>query len=66
MEINKEYEMEQGDVVKFKNIVDAGDENLKFRIVEMRGDRALVEDVESNMMIMPSFVYSIHDLKQVI
>jgi len=57
--------MKNGDKVKFKHVVDAGDENLIFEILEMRGDRALVGQLNSGMNIQPTFVYATDDLEVV-
>lgn len=55
--------MKKGDVVKFKNIVDAGDENVRMVLLEdPDGGRVLVEDI-CDMNIKPTWRYNVEDLE---
>lgn len=55
--------MKKGDIVKFRNVVDAGDENLRMVLLEdPDGGRVLVESVV-DMQIRPTYRYSIEDLE---
>ena len=55
--------MKKGDVVKFRNIVDAGDEDLRMILLEdPDGGRVLVESVV-DMKIRPTCRYSVDDLE---
>jgi len=56
-------------LVKFVNVVDKGDENARFTVVELRGPRVLVQDLpRSTRMgefeILPTSVYLTIDLIQ--
>ena len=57
--------MKKGDVVKFKTVVDAGDENIRMRLLEdPDGGRVLVEDL-LGMHINPTSRYNVEDLELV-
>ena len=57
--------MKKGDVVKFKFVVDAGDENIKMRLLEdPDGGRVLVESLQG-MNINPTSRYNVEDLELV-
>lgn len=56
--------MKKGDIVKFKTIVDAGDEKALMVIEEERGDRVLVRHLV-NMALQPTSVYPLEDLEPV-
>ena len=53
--------MKTGDLVKFKVVMEPGDERLVMRVLEMRGDRVLVECLVE-MHILPTAVYPVADL----
>lgn len=58
-----EVRMNKGDVVKFKNVVDAGDENIRMVLLEdPDGGRVLVE-VICDMNIKPTFRYKVGELE---
>lgn len=55
--------MKKGDVVKFRNAVDPGDEDLRMILLEdPDGGRVLVESIV-DMKIRPTYRYSIEDLE---
>lgn len=55
--------MKKGDVVKFKTVIDVGDENARMVLLEdPDGGRVLVEDI-CNMIIKPTSRYNIDDLE---
>lgn len=55
--------MRKGDIVKFRNVVDAGDEDLRMILLEdPDGGRVLVESVV-DMNIRPTYRYSVEDLE---
>ncbi|HIJ94624.1 MAG TPA: hypothetical protein HPP94_02585 [Desulfuromonadales bacterium] len=55
--------MKKGDVVKFKNVVDDGDESLRMILLEdPDGGRVLVESIVE-MNIRPTYRYSVDDLE---
>lgn len=54
--------MKPGMLVKFKEIKEAGDDQAIFKVLELRGDRVLVEQV-CKLPIKPTSVYLISDLK---
>lgn len=56
--------MTNGDLVTFTN-PQADETGLRFIIVEMRGDRAMVRHDDSCMSIKPTFVYPVADLVRV-
>jgi len=54
---------EKGDIVKFRNVVDAGDENLRMILLEdPDGGRVLVESIV-DMKIRPTDRYNVDDLE---
>ncbi len=55
--------MRKGDIVKFRNVVDAGDEDLRMILLEdPDGGRVLVESIV-DMNIRPTHRYNIEDLE---
>ena len=56
--------MKIGDVVKFREILEPGDDLCRFVVRELRGDRVLVEEfaVCQHMSIKPHDVFPIADL----
>lgn len=55
--------MRKGDIVKFRNVVDAGDENLRMILLEdPDGGRVLVESIV-DMKIRPTDRYNVDDLE---
>ena len=55
--------MKKGNIVKFRNIVDAGDENLRMILLEdPDGGRVLVESIV-DMKIRPTYRYNVEDLE---
>lgn len=54
--------MKPGDIIKFKEIKDKGDELAMFEVLELRGEHVLVIDV-NKQAISPTFVYLIKDLE---
>jgi len=55
--------MKKGDVVKFKKIVDPGDENVRMVLLEdPDGGRVLVEYI-SDLNIKPTFRYDVQELE---
>ena len=58
----EEENMKKGDIVKFREAVDPGDENVRMRLQEdPDGGRVLVEAMVG-MQINPTYVYEIKDL----
>lgn len=56
--------MNHGDLVKFKNPTE--DEiNDRFYVVELRGNRVLVQDAIGGLWVRPEFVYLTDDLEKV-
>ena len=54
--------MKKGDIVKFKEAVDPGDEKVRMRLLEdPDGGRVLVESLVG-MEINPTYVYPVSDL----
>lgn len=54
--------MKRGDIVKFKKVVDPGDDRIRMRLLEdPDGGRVLVESLVG-MVINPTFVYQVDDL----
>lgn len=54
--------MKKGDIVKFRNVVDEGDENLRMILLEdPDGGRVLVESIV-DMNIRPTCRYNLEDL----
>ena len=57
--------MQPGDVVKFASPFDAAEATHRFRVVELRGDRVLVQCTDSTFRswwIKPRSVYLVADL----
>lgn len=56
--------MNAGQIVKFREVIEAGDECARFLVIENRGDRVLVEDVSGTRewSITPTFVYPVDAL----
>ncbi len=44
-------------MLKFKDPMDADEQEVRFELVENRGDRVLVKMLNSGMNIEPTFVY---------
>lgn len=54
--------MKKGDMVRFKEAADFGDENLRMRLLEdPDGGRVLVESLVG-MSINPTYIYPVDDL----
>ncbi|MDH4164357.1 MAG: hypothetical protein OEW15_16970 [Nitrospirota bacterium] len=54
--------MKKGDIVKFKETVDVGDEKVRMRLLEdPDGGRVLVEALVG-MQLNPTYVYQVKDL----
>jgi hypothetical protein len=56
--------MKPGQIVKFKYIVDQGDELLRFEVLEVNGDRCLVAPI-MDMVIRPTSTYLTENLQVV-
>ena len=54
--------MKKGDLVRFKVAMEPGEERLVMRVVEMRGERVLVECLVEGLRILPTAVYPVADL----
>ncbi|MBU0688993.1 MAG: hypothetical protein KJ850_05585 [Gammaproteobacteria bacterium] len=54
--------MNRGDVVKFKKVIDAGDEELRMVVLEGDGERVLVQTLVG-MRLNPTYRYNIQDLE---
>ncbi len=56
--------MNVGQVVKFREVVEAGDDACRFIVSELGGDRVLVTEfaVCHEMSILPQYVYPTADL----
>lgn len=54
--------MNRGDVVKFKKVIDAGDEELRMVVLEDDGERVLVQTL-LGMRLNPTYRYNIQDLE---
>lgn len=55
--------MKKGDIVKFRTVVDPGDEDLRMVLLEdPDGDRVLVESLV-DMSIRPTYRYLVDDLE---
>ena len=52
-----------GQSVKFKNVVDPGDEARVMRVIEDRDERVVVEDANTSMRIRPQAVYLKSELR---
>jgi ribosomal protein S28E/S33 len=60
-----EERMKKGDIVRFKEIVDAGDETVLMELLENPdGGRVLVRDLV-DMAIQPTSVYPVDDLIEI-
>ena len=57
--------MKDGDVVKFREPTDTEEASERFIVLELRGDRVLVGDVNTQMAIRPTFVYLCAELETV-
>lgn len=57
--------MKPGDIVKFRQAVDEGDGWARFKVLEVNGDRLLVEMIvdRSVMPIAPTAVYKMEDME---
>lgn len=56
--------MQVGNLVRFANPLTTAEQSERFVVLEMRGDRVLVEFV-CTMTIRPTFVYLLSDLTTV-
>ena len=56
--------MQKNDLVKFSEILEPGDENLVMRVLEVNGDRVLVETLLPGWSILPTNVFKISDLTE--
>ena len=56
--------MLQGTIVRFTNILEDGDEDVRFEVLEDRGDRILVREYREVWLglIIPTFLYPSHEL----
>lgn len=54
--------MKQNDLVAFKN-PEPDEKDLIFKVIELRGDRVLVQSTSEAYLIKPTFVYLQSDLK---
>lgn len=55
-----------GQLVKFRTVVDPGDENERMRVLEVNGDRCIVEDALAfahAYRFHPQMVYPVADLE---
>lgn len=57
-----EAQFEVGDEVKFAAPLTRDEEEERFIVMELRGDRILVALKDSGMSIVPTFVYAVEDL----
>jgi hypothetical protein len=55
--------MKRGDIVEWLDPLTEDETTEAFRVVELRGDRVLVEDIHSHYNIRPTFAYEVADLK---
>ena len=61
--------MKLGTRMKFKEVIDPGDEGLIFVVLEDRDDRVLVveeSDLMSDLLIKPQHVYSKDELVEIV
>lgn len=58
--------MNAGQTVKFIESLEAGDEARRFKVLELRGDRVLVEDITAQLkgLIKPTHVFLIAELTE--
>lgn len=56
--------MNVNDIVKFKEVKDAGDENARFIVREICGDRVVVEFI-TTMAIKPQYLFMENELEVV-
>lgn len=56
--------MQVGDIVKYREALEPGDEQSRFVVSELRGDRVLVTEfaVTHDMSIKPTYVLDVADL----
>lgn len=54
--------MKVGDIVVFKEVLDAGDEDARMVVIEDNGDRVLVRHLV-DMKLQPTSIYLKSDLK---
>ena len=57
-------QMHVNQVIKFNNPTDAAEAALRFTVLELRGDRVLVEAI-CNMNLKPTFAYMFNELEVV-
>ena len=61
---NAEATLTLGDAVRFRSPQTADEARERFYVVEMRGDRVLVEDADPYWRgVRPTFVYALADLE---
>jgi hypothetical protein len=67
--LKKENKMQNIKLYKFKDVVEEGDANCLFGLIEDNGDRVLVYDAnyktKNNFEIIPTFVYLKNELVEV-
>jgi len=56
--------MKNGDIVKFKDVKEKGDDSLLMIVEEVRGDRCLVRSLV-NMAIQPTHAYMTNEMEVV-
>ena len=58
--------IKQGDILKFKEILEKGEENLIFCAIENEdGGRVKVQVINTNLSLKPIFIYETKDLKKI-
>lgn len=57
--------MRSAEMVRFREPVEAGEESVRFRVVELRGDRVLVELQDWTGKIVPTFAYLMSELSPI-
>ena len=54
--------MKKGDIVKFQNVVDAGDEDLRMVLLENPDRGMVLVEAIVDMRIRPTYRYKVEDL----
>lgn len=54
--------MKKGDIVKFQNVVDAGDEDLRMVLLENPDKGMVLVEAIVDMRIRPTYRYKVEDL----
>jgi hypothetical protein len=58
--------IKQGDILKFKEILEKGEENLIFLAIENEdGGRVKVQAINVNLTLKPIYIYESKDLKKI-